>query len=64
MDTEQVHTRPTDPRVPPLVRILRDGTEDQVLTAYYELIGANGYPYGHDLWDAAVHALYTGAEVD
>lgn len=60
--TEQTRTAPTDRRIPALVRILREGTEDQVLAAYFEVLGANGHPYGHDLWDAAVREARTGSE--
>ena len=61
MTTEQIHTALIDPRIPALVRVLRDGTDEQVLAASVELCGTTD---GRELWDAAMCEAYPGTEDD
>lgn len=61
MAPEQTRALLADPRVAPLVWILRDGTDEQVWAASVELCGTTD---ARGVWDQAMREAYPNTEDD
>lgn len=57
MTPEQTRTALIDPRIPPLVHVLRDGTDEQVEKVYLRLMIDCGIHHGGELWDQALREV-------